>query len=158
MENKWDERSPPSYAPHICKWTCKQECIPVGCIPSAHYRRGYLPNRDPLLDKDAPRQRPPWTDIPLGQRPPGQSPPPRQTPLYKDTPVQRHPWTKRPPWTKTSWTETPLDRDPLDRDNSLPVNRMTDRCKNITLPQTSFTGGNYEPVGHTPDTPLHAKS
>ena len=24
-----------------------------------------------------------------------------------------------------------------------PVNRMTDRCKNITLPQTSFTGGNY---------------
>ena len=30
--------------------------------------------------------------------------------------------------------ETPLDRDP-------PVNRMTDRCKNITLPQTSFAGG-----------------
>ena len=24
------------------------------------------------------------------------------------------------------------------------VNRMTDRCKNITLPQTSFTGGNKE--------------
>ena len=24
-----------------------------------------------------------------------------------------------------------------------PVNRMTDRCKNITLPQTSFAGGNY---------------
>ena len=23
-----------------------------------------------------------------------------------------------------------------------PVNRMTDRCKNITLPQTSFAGGN----------------
>ena len=22
-----------------------------------------------------------------------------------------------------------------------PVNRMTDRCKNITLPQTSFAGG-----------------
>ena len=22
-----------------------------------------------------------------------------------------------------------------------PVNRMTDRCKNITLPQTTFTGG-----------------
>ena len=26
-----------------------------------------------------------------------------------------------------------------------PVNRMTDRCKNITLPQTSFAGGNYRP-------------
>ena len=25
-----------------------------------------------------------------------------------------------------------------------PVNRMTDRCKNITLPQTSFAGGNKE--------------
>ena len=25
-----------------------------------------------------------------------------------------------------------------------PVNRMTDRCKNITLPQTSFVGGEYE--------------
>ena len=24
-----------------------------------------------------------------------------------------------------------------------PVNRMTHRCKNITLPQTSFAGGNY---------------
>ena len=23
-----------------------------------------------------------------------------------------------------------------------PVNKMTDRCKNITLPQTSFAGGN----------------
>ena len=25
----------------------------------------------------------------------------------------------------------------------IPVNRMTDRCKNITLPQTSFAAGNY---------------
>ena len=25
----------------------------------------------------------------------------------------------------------------------IPVNRMTYRCKNITLPQTSFVGGNY---------------
>ena len=25
--------------------------------------------------------------------------------------------------------------------NPPPVNRMTDRCKNITLPQTSFAGG-----------------
>ena len=32
-----------------------------------------------------------------------------------------------------------------------PVNRMTDRCKNITLPQTSFAGGNNE-VPHLVDT------
>ena len=25
------------------------------------------------------------------------------------------------------------------------VNRMRDRCKNITLPQTSFAGGKYKP-------------
>ena len=25
-----------------------------------------------------------------------------------------------------------------------PVNRMTDRCKNITLPQASFADGNYQ--------------
>ena len=24
------------------------------------------------------------------------------------------------------------------------MNRMTNRCKNITLPQTSFAGGNYK--------------
>ena len=29
------------------------------------------------------------------------------------------------------------------RQTPSPVNRMTDRCKNITLPQTSFAGGNY---------------
>ena len=30
------------------------------------------------------------------------------------------------------------------------VNRMTDRCKNITLPQTLFAGGNnVEPMGFT---------
>ena len=28
-------------------------------------------------------------------------------------------------------------------DTHIPMNRMTDRCKNITLPQTSFAGGNY---------------
>ena len=69
-----------------------------------------------------------------------------QTPLEADPPMQtppgRHPWR-----------QTPLDADPLDADppggrltpdaNPLghvicdPVNRMTDRCKNITLPQTS---------------------
>ena len=32
--------------------------------------------------------------------------------------------------------QTPLNADP-------PVNRMTHRCKNITLPQTSFAGGKY---------------
>ena len=47
-----------------------------------------------------------------------------QTYQWTETPLDRD-----PPWTETPWTETP------------PVNRMTHRCKNITLPQTSFAGG-----------------
>ena len=48
-------------------------------------------------------------------------------------------------------THTPLGPDPLEQappqeqapqDQTPPVNRMTNRCKNITLPQTSFAGGN----------------
>ena len=35
-----------------------------------------------------------------------------------------------------------------------PVNRMTDACENITLPQTSFAGGNYTPKQRTSST-LH---
>ena len=31
-----------------------------------------------------------------------------------------------------------------------PVNRMTNWCKNITLPQTSFAGGNKEGKMHNP--------
>ena len=44
--------------------------------------------------------------------------------------------------------QTPLDADPLRSFDlwcmlgSHPPNRMTNRCKNITLPQTSFAGGN----------------
>ena len=49
----------------------------------------------------------------------------------------------------------PMDADPPEADP--PVNRMTHRCKNITLLQTSFAGGTYplidkiiRPVNHTP--------
>ena len=37
------------------------------------------------------------------------------------------------------WMQTPLDADPPWMQTP-PVNRMTHRCKNITLPQTSFAG------------------
>ena len=80
--------------------------------------RGDLPNRDtpPLIE--TPGQRPSMTEIPPGQRPrPGQRPCPGQ----------------RPPCHVTC--DACWDRDPP------PVNRMTHRCKNITLSQTSFAGG-----------------
>ena len=94
----------------------KQECIPVGCVPPARYCMGGSP----------------W------QRPPGHR-----------SPRQRPSWTETP-WTETPWTENPLDRDPPVMwpvmhagTETPPVNRMTHRCKNITLPQTSFPGGKY---------------
>ena len=74
-----------------------------------------LPDRDPHV------QRPSWTE----------------TPLDRDS-LDRDPSRQRPPWTETpshATCDACWDRDP-------PVNRMTHRCKNITLPQTSFVDGN----------------
>ena len=101
---------------HFCK-----ERISVGCVLPARdgMAIGSLPDRDP------PKQRPP------GQRPPGQRPP-GQRPLERDLvdtdPLDRDPQTETPRQ-RPPWTERPtLDRDP-------PVNIITDRCKNITLPK-----------------------
>ena len=55
----------------------------------------------------------------------------------------------RPP--SPSCRPSPLDADPPGHVTGMyggkppppAVNRMTHRCKNITLPQTSFAGGNY---------------
>ena len=57
-----------------------------------------------------------------------QAPPPDQTPPGPGTAQTRH-----PPRDQTPHAPPP------------PVDRMTDRCKHITLPQTSFAGGkNYK--------------
>ena len=42
-------------------------------------------------------------------------------------------------WNQAARQEVALYSDPLPP----PVDRMTDISKNITLPQTSFVGGNY---------------
>ena len=81
---------------------------------------GGLPEETP----HGPPMDPPWTEIPLGQRPP----PWTQNFSLDTDPTNIDPWPETPltenPWKKTAWTETPF-----------PVNRITDRCKNITLPQ-----------------------
>ena len=70
-------------------------------------------------------------------------------------------WARRPPWRPARHAGIPPARHagipppsrPAARHAGIPpamhagitpppVNRMTDRCKNITLPQTSFAGGN----------------
>ena len=84
----------------------KQECIPVGCVPSAAVAvppKGGLPQ------------------CMLGYHPSDQAPPPREQTL---------PWTKYPPRIdpreQTPPHQTPQTRHP-------PVDRMTDTCKNITF-------------------------
>ena len=74
----------------------------------------YQRDRDPWTEIPL-RQRPPWTETPWietpGQRPPRQRPP-RQRPPWTETPWTETPWTETPPQTETSRTETQLDRDP----------------------------------------------
>ena len=100
------------------------------------------------LDRDPPRQRYPWTETPLDWEPPC-------------------PWTE-PALDRAPWD--PLNRDPpphgqrppapLDRDHHTPPHQTpcllqtetplwTDKtCENITLPQTSFAGGNKSNMGY----------
>ena len=114
----------------------KQECIPVGCVPPA------------AVDITGGLHAPPGAD------PPGRHPPPEQAPPRPDPP-------QLPPW-MWAWTRSP-STPPLDVGLGLetckachagipppletwckacwdtttppPVNRITDACENITLPQ-----------------------
>ena len=72
----------------------QQECIPVGCVPSARYRTGG--SLSPL-----------WTENPPGQRPSPQT----ETPADRDLPPTETAG-QRPPWTEIPLTETPLERAP----------------------------------------------
>ena len=79
---------------------------------------GGLPDRDPLRDR---------AETPPAQRSPGQGSPPGQ----------RSPWTEIPPWTEILPGQRPLlpGQRPPWTEIPLPVNRITDRYKNITFPQ-----------------------
>ena len=39
---------------------------------------------------------------------------------------------------RPTWIGTPLERDPPRTETPTPVKRITDRCKNVTLPQLRF--------------------
>ena len=96
----------------------RQECIPVGCVPPAHWsylRISSYPTHTP----------PPPTPIPGATMHPPRS-------NHASPPEQ--PCTPPPRAT----THAPPPEQPRTPPS---VNRMTNRCKNITLPQTSFAGG-----------------
>ena len=84
-----------------------------------------------------PRGSPPGTPT-RSRHPPQSRHPPDQTPPWDHTPqCHTSPRVNTPGTTHTTNQTPPWSRHP-------PVNRMTDRCKNITLPQTSFAGGNQK--------------
>ena len=60
----------------------------------------------------------------------------RHPPKTRPNPQSRHLTEQTPPG-----ADTPLGADTPPWTRHPPVNRMTKRCKNITLPQTSFAGG-----------------
>ena len=84
----------------------------------------------------------------LLQGPPRAEPPGSRPPQTRHLPAARHAGIAHPPcckacWDTTCnacWDSTPPLQGMLGYHP--PVNRMTNTCKNITLPQTSFAGGN----------------
>ena len=130
----------------------KQECIPVGCVPPAHWSYlcislypMHIPPKQPHTPPRSnhacslgatthiPREQPhtPWeqlcTPCPLEQP---HTPPGATMHAPQEQPCIPPPRSNLAPPGATM--------------NTPPVNRMTNRCKNITLPQTSFAGGNNE--------------
>ena len=102
----------------VKKSISKQECIAVGFVPAAHwpYAGGGLPGRGCLLPGGSPWQ---------GVLPSGGSPCRGGSP-----------WQGGSPWWVVSLAGGGI---PACTEADLPpVNRMTDRCKNITLATTSL--------------------
>ena len=92
----------------------RQECIPVGCVPPSISPLGVGLDLTPL-------------NFPLGCGPGG-------PPGSRHPPGSSHPWSSHPPGAGTPRNQAP----PRDQAPP-PVNRMTDACENITLP--NFVAG-----------------
>ena len=79
---------------------------------------------------------------PLDQAPPGpgttrdQTPPRADPPAPGMPPRDQTPLDQAPPWDQSPLDQAPpLGADPTQGPDTPPVNRITDMCKNITLPQ-----------------------
>ena len=110
---------------------------------------GGLPDRDPWtetpLDRDSLLDRHPRTETPMDRDSWTETPPVRDPPLDRD-PLEKGPSGQRLQIETPLGQRPPVQRTPChvtcdvcwDRDPHPPLNRMTHRCKNITLPQTSL--------------------
>ena len=113
----------------------KQECIPVGCVPPAAVAVQGSPPGTPR-EADPPGSRPLGPGNPPAD--PNRAEPQEQTPpaRHAEIPPAMHAGIAPP--CKACWDTTYN----ACWDSTLTRNRMTHRCKNITLPRTSFAGGN----------------
>ena len=124
----------------------KNTCIPVACVPPALYHMG-ASLTETLLDRAPfgqrhPRDRDPLDRNPLDRDPLlTETPPGQRSPLWTETPSldRDTPWTETPHGQKHPMVrDTPLDRNTPGQRHPLtetPVNRVTDRCKNINFLQ-----------------------
>ena len=118
-------------------------------------RPEWVSTRHPPPGPDThPQTRPPPEQPPGTRHPPaavairsGSPPgtPPDHTHTPRSDPPGAAPWDQAPPWSRHPLgPDPPGSRHPRPRPGTPPVNRMTNRCKNITLRQTSFAGGNNQ--------------
>ena len=105
------------------------------------------PGADPLLDADTPWMQTPWMQTLLDADTPWMQTPSMQILLDADPPGCR-PAKCRPPGCRSPPSHVTCDA--CWKANPAPLNRMTHRCKNIILPQTSFAGGNYKTLSDLP--------
>ena len=108
----------------------EEECIPVGCVPPTHRPYLVVSHACPPTTTHAPHNH---TCSPTTMH------------TQPTTTHASQPCTPPQPCMPTPATmHTPLTtmHAPPRNHAHPPMNRMTNRCKNITLPQTSFAGGN----------------
>ena len=101
----------------------KQDCIPVGCVPPAHW-----PYTVAVVSTGGGGMHAPCHACP----------PTTHAPCHTCHPCHAH---HPPPCMPPCHAHLHHACPPCHAHTPPPVNRMTDRCKNITLPQTSFAGG-----------------
>ena len=158
----------------------KQECIPVGCVPPAHWSYLVISHTHPHACPLQPCMPPATTYVPLATThvpwqpcmPPSNHAPPPATMHPRQPHMPPWQWCMPPgnhacplatmhvPWQPCmppsnhacppTTMHTPRQPCMLPSNHACPpwqprmpppVDRITDTCKNITLPQTSFAGG-----------------
>ena len=116
-----------------CHIKIKQECIPAGCVPPAHWPYLVVSHACPPQATMHPPEQPRMPPLEQPHMPPwsNHACPPREQPCMPPR-ATRHAPPEQPCMPPGATTHAPPPQQPR---TPPPVNRMTNRCKNITLPQ-----------------------